>query len=381
MGFPAKDPVIEVLQHRRLGIADLATVGPKPSEARAVTLALLYLDLLEVDGGSQTGIPVLPASSSPSSGHASVVSPPRPSGPHPTLASRPSGAHPTLASAAPAAEPPVAVANPAASAALRARIEDLFAKLDQLSHFEVMGVSESATAEEVTAAQFLAIRQLHPDRLAGVGLRELAPKAERVVARISEATAVLTDARKRGEYLQRRASPDQMAFDPARAIIEAEQIFKQGEALLKKGDYAHAVDSLSEAMKANPQEPEYRAWWAWARFENPQASKADLASDTLRIIEDVIKAKAKFALGHYWVGQVWKFLNDPAHAEKAFREAASLQKPFLEAERELRLIEMRRARATSSGAAAAEQAKRSGPGSRTTTATKGGGFLNKLLKR
>jgi hypothetical protein len=43
---------------------------------------------------------------------------------------------------------------------------------------------------------------------------------------------------------------------------------------------------------------------------------------------------------------MWKFLNEPDRAERAFREAASQDKDFLDASREMRLLEMRRTRAS-----------------------------------
>jgi len=63
-----------------------------------------------------------------------------------------------------------------------------------------------------------------------------------------------------------------------------------------------------------------------------------------RIIADVVAAQPRFARGHYWLGQIWKFLNEPDRAERAFREAVKQDKEFIEATREMRLLEMRRTR-------------------------------------
>ena len=71
-----------------------------------------------------------------------------------------------------------------------------------------------------------------------------------------------------------------------------------------------------------------------------------------RIIADVVAAQPRFARGHYWLGQIWKFLNEPGRAEHAFREAANQDKDFIEATREMRLLEMRRTRASATRKAA-----------------------------
>jgi hypothetical protein len=82
-------------------------------------------------------------------------------------------------------------------------------------------------------------------------------------------------------------------------------------------------------------------------------------------------------VAHYWTGLLYKYLGDNGSAENAFRNAVAQDKALLEAERELRLMEMRRSRATTAQPA---QEKPSG----TATAARkdqGGGLFNKLLKR
>ena len=63
----------------------------------------------------------------------------------------------------------------------------------------------------------------------------------------------------------------------------------------------------------------------------------------LAAIDAALKEQPKFARGHYWAGQIWKFLSDPNQAERAFREAARLDPSNIDAEREVRLISMRKA--------------------------------------
>jgi len=39
-------------------------------------------------------------------------------------------------------------------------------------------------------------------------------------------------------------------------------------------------------------------------------------SEVQRIIDDVVAVQPKFARGHYWLGLIWKFLNEPERAER-----------------------------------------------------------------
>ncbi len=363
MGVCAQDAVIVALQTRTLCLEDLTALGAKLAETRAAVLALFYADLLETvalqgEALDDLELPDLPTGTRPSrpvaSSPAAVTSdaPPVPFTPPP----------PTVSAPAPRAAP---VFDPA----LRTRIEDLFGRMDKLSHFELLGVEPSAAAEAVNAAYMLALRQFHPDRLLGAGQGELAKQAERVLARMSEASTVLADPKKRAQYVEGRAGKAAVP-DPAWVILEAEQTFKTGEDFLKKGDFARAETAFATAKEKNPEEPEYRAYWAWARFENPTAAKGTLARDTLAALEDVLKTKPQFALALFWIGQVWKFLGEIPKAEKAFRDASALDANFIEAQREIRLIVMRRERAAKSG------------GPRTPeSARTSNGLLGKIFKR
>ena len=70
----------------------------------------------------------------------------------------------------------------------------------------------------------------------------------------------------------------------------------------------------------------------------------------------------------FWVGLLWKFLNETDKAERAFREAATLDTSFIDASRELRLIEMRKS-------------KQPGRHGSKPESPHGGGLMGKFFKR
>jgi tetratricopeptide (TPR) repeat protein len=381
MGFVPNDLTLAALRQRSLTLEELPVAGSKPVESRAVTLSLLYSDLLDavavrsrsaipsaasdpmsapvVTEGDRrttwTAIPVLDA-------HTNVVSMPAP--PPPAAPARAPGAPP-----APKLSPAASSAAGASADALRAAILELHRKLEHSSHFEILGVPENASNAEVNAAYMRAVRQYHPDRLAAAGLRDLTPQAERVMARMGEASGVLRDPKQRADYQANRSG--QKDGQPAISILEAEKAFQIGEAFLKKGDYTRAMEGFAESVKINPAEAQYRAYLAWARFDDPRARKDLVARESLSVIQQAVGEQPRFARGFFWMGQIWKHLNDPTQAEKAFREAATVDKGFLEAEREVRLLEMRRTRASQTR-----------PGDQgPSTATRPSGIFSKFLKR
>jgi curved DNA-binding protein CbpA len=231
---------------------------------------------------------------------------------------------------------------------LRTAVVELAEKLDSLSHFQLLDVCETATGGEISTAFIRAARRFHPDRLVGAGLPELVPQAERILSRLSEAAMILGDPTTRAEYLELRAGK-KPSSNTVPTLIEAETTFLRGEVFLKRGEHAKAIECFAAASKANPGEPQYRAYWAWARFEQPGGRKEAVVREVQRIIADVVAAQPRFARGHFWLGQIWSFLNEPVRAESAFREAVNQDKHFFEAAREMRLLEMRRTRKGATG--------------------------------
>ena len=407
MGIPADDEVVASLRTGWLSLEKIDSVTARPLEVRTVLLSLYYADLLErqnLGDSSAQGDPAPAArlrfTSSDSivstpGGSAIIESPVPPAQPPAaapivpapvaaaTVARTPVRLSPSpdagsWVSAAPARVTPSPDAGswvsavparvtpspdtgsrvvgvrrtgssiqtvPAPDATLRTALLELGEKLDKLSHFELLAVSESANPGEVSSAFIRAARRFHPDRLAGIGLSELVPQAERILARMSEAAMILGDPARRAEYLTVRAGK-KPAGSTVPTVIDAETSFLKGEVFLRRGDHEKAIECFAAASKANPGEPQYRAYWAWARFDNPHGRKEAVVREVQRIIADVVAAQPRFARGHYWLGQMWKFLNEPDRAERAFREAASQDKDFLDASREMRLLEMRRTRAS-----------------------------------
>lgn len=381
MGFGQNDLTISSLRARTLTLDDLPRIGGKPVEARAVTLALLYSDLLEataIAGRPEVSAVVAAEAAAITSGP--VVPPPGAvrttwmtgGGVTEVVAPAASGRFPAATNTPARRMTPSGVPNAtsAGSEFLRKTLTELASKLGTTSHFELLGLQENASNDEVHGAYMKAVRQFHPDRLAAVGLRDIAPQAEKVTARMGEAVAVLTDPKRRSDYVATRAGK-KTDTGVAMAIIEAEKAFQKGEVFLKKGDFPRALEAFSEAVKTNPAEPQYRAFLAWARFDDPRVRKESVARESLAALETAVREEARFGKGHFWIAQIHKFLNDIDQAEKAFRAALKADPGLVEAEREIRLIGMRKSKAAETRAAAPK-----GP---AQTARKGGMF-GKIFK-
>jgi tetratricopeptide (TPR) repeat protein len=376
MGIDPADPTLIAVRNRALTLDDLPVPGAKATDSRALVLALLYSDLLDatvISAPASAGVPG--AASDPLSAPVITGDDRRTTWTAiPVLTAAQLNAAQAAQSQKVSATGEYATVrkttpSPSSPAdALRTAILELNQKLETSSHFEILSVPENATADEVQGMYMRALRMYHPDRLAAAGLRELAPQAERVMARMGEAASVLRDPKRRADYVATRAGKKTESA-AAMAAVDAEKSFQRGEVFLRKGDYAQAIEAFSEAIKVNPSEQQYRAYLAWARFDDPRARKELVAREALATLQQVVAAEVRFARGFFWIGQIWKFLNDSIQAEKAFREALRLDRGLLDAEREIRLLEMRKAKAAANRP------------SQTATARQNNGLFGKFLKR
>jgi curved DNA-binding protein CbpA len=102
----------------------------------------------------------------------------------------------------------------------RAQIDDLFARLESLSHYQLLDVDQSADKKTIKEAYFRIIPVFHPDKYFGKRVGSYKKKLERVFERLTQAYEVLTRAQKRAEYdsylVTRRAT---RAFDAVLSSI------------------------------------------------------------------------------------------------------------------------------------------------------------------
>lgn len=84
--------------------------------------------------------------------------------------------------------------------ALRARIGELFGRLEELTHYELLGVPRSADRKAIKSAYYGLAAEFHPDKYYGQNLGDLRGKLERIFTRVTLAHDVLSHEARRAEY-------------------------------------------------------------------------------------------------------------------------------------------------------------------------------------
>lgn len=132
-------------------------------------------------------------------------------------------------------------------------------QLDQLDHYEILGVSRSATADEIKRAYRQQMARYHPDRFAGASPAEQA-EAGRRAQRINEAYKALGDFATRAAY-NRTLAPEARAT-PGRAAAATPpqqpprdhlaELYDQARGHLDAGRSLQAAATLREIQALNP---------------------------------------------------------------------------------------------------------------------------------
>ncbi|MDB4933262.1 MAG: Integral rane protein [Labilithrix sp.] len=244
-------------------------------------------------------------------------------------------------------------------------------KLLAVDYFAALGVSRTATPDEVKRAFLETVKSWHPDRIPS-GLDELRPLFGKVFARLELARATISDPARRARYIEDLAKPaNASASDMSSA--EATLEFRKAEGLLKKNDATQAEVHLRRAVQLAPQNAEYQVLLVWlqAKPDSTPARLRELVVELDRLLDRDPKAERAYL----YRGQLRKRLDLQKEAFADFSHAAELNPNNVDAMREVRIYKMRQERGAPGGAAKKDAAARS--------ADEGGvgGFFKKLFKR
>ncbi len=188
----------------------------------------------------------------------------------------------------------------------RAKTKDLFARL---------GIPRTAGRDEVKQAYLGLAKQFHPDRFLAPALSDLTTTVKELFAALNEAYEVLSDNRKRAEYLSATGTAGGAATAGSATspeVAEAAKVdFQKGEACVRTRDYGKGRGFFEAAIRAHPR-AEYHAALAWCILSDPQARDRPRVKE---LLEEAVKDPT-CDRGLYLAGVVAREAKDEVRAEK-----------------------------------------------------------------
>ena len=136
---------------------------------------------------------------------------------------------------------------------------------------------------------------------------------------------------------------------PQEARLLAEAAFQLGVSYLRSSSLARAVQELSRAVELTPGAPEYALYARWAEYAH-EHGKLSAEDDAARIVALDVAANraleqvADLAFAHYVLGQVYMHDGDDDRALRSFKRAVRLDPEMIDAERHVRLLDLRKRR-------------------------------------
>jgi tetratricopeptide (TPR) repeat protein len=232
---------------------------------------------------------------------------------------------------------------------VKALIAQRLKLLDQgADHFQLLGVAPDVAPDGLRKAYFALARQLHPDRLAALGIPDDGKHAQRLFAQINAGFATLSDDDRRARYLDvlSRGGEAQVLAEQARTeeltrrILDAEEAFHRGELALRRDQPQAAVAELELAIQLNPEEADYHALLAWSQFL-VAPDKMAIASKTRMLLDRAIQSAPKAVIARFFLGRVERMLGRDQEALRHFRDVLMAAPGHSDAAAELRVIEAR----------------------------------------
>jgi len=153
----------------------------------------------------------------------------------------------------------------------REMLAEVLARLGEMSHYELLGLSLEARAEEIHDAFERVARLVHPVHAEPLGLVGREGALELLFERATEAYLTLTDPRRRSDYdrqhgLTAPAPPVEERGSEKREL--ARRYYRRASEMAEAEDYGSVVDLLKEAVRNDPQ-PEYYALMGLVQSKNP----------------------------------------------------------------------------------------------------------------
>lgn len=241
----------------------------------------------------------------------------------------------TPAPAAPPAAPGPLPRQPAATpeeTRLRDALLDVAPRARERNLFARLGIEETAGRDDVKKAFLDIARRFHPDRFASPALADLQDTVRDFFAAVNEAYETLSDDRRRAEYVAERRGKQAAHAEAARVD------FLKGDACLRTRDFARARGFFEAALRVD-RRPEYLAALAQAWLGDPAHRDRERAR---ALIQEATKDPG-CDRAHFVAGTLAREEGDEAGAERHFRQAAEANPRNVDAVRELRLAQSRRA--------------------------------------
>ena len=231
---------------------------------------------------------------------------------------------------------------------LRARRETFlkdYAWMMEQDYFTLLGVSESATRDQVRKSYYSLVKKYHPDRFFEQDvLLDLRDKVNALFQRISDAHETLCDEAAKARYVGDCKGETSRSTTNLETILQAETAYQKGIVFFRVKKYSEAQRSFAEALHLSPNEAEYLMYQAWSAYK-ANSKSTEVVINTRKNLIRATELSPKLSLAHLYLGYLAKDEGNEKEAQRRFERAILCDPNCTEALREMRLMSMRKEKA------------------------------------
>lgn len=224
------------------------------------------------------------------------------------------------------------------------RLSEFHDKIKDKNHFEILGLVQGCKDIDVKKAYYRLAKIYHPDLYETNPDKRVRSLANELFCQISSAYEVLFDENSRREYEERlkRGNIEGDATTASRILL-AEMEFKKGQAYLRTNNFDGAFKSFQTAVDMNPEEAEFYVYLGWSMYNRAGKTSED-SSRAREYVTKGISINPRIAMAYYFLGFMNRVEGNLDAALKEFDRALRHNPDLVEPLREIRLINMRKAK-------------------------------------
>jgi curved DNA-binding protein CbpA len=211
--------------------------------------------------------------------------------------------------------------------------------MESSNFFELFGLEVDADAIAIRDAYFELAKRYHPDRYneEPVPIRR---EAQRIFARLSEASETLSNEASRKEYIDYKIlgkqTPEQAAMEKARAIMDAEAAYRAGVRLLAQGQLTSAHDQFTRAHLGYTEEDDYAVFHAYTTWRLKHTAEPEAAEEAEQTIRNLLQRRPKNPIPLHLLGKISIIKGENEFARELLKRVIRLQPSNAEALSDLR---------------------------------------------
>ncbi len=205
--------------------------------------------------------------------------------------------------------------EPADNSEIISKIEDLYAKYEELGYYGILGVSKNASRMDIKKAYYIRAREFHPDKhfqLEG----DMKTKLNTLFTYITTAYSTLSTPELRMKY---DSAPVVKRTGPTDNTELAKERFQHGKAEYKNGQYANAARTFSEAAYLDDTVAEYHFYTGLALFYDEKYREAE------RAVQRALRLDPFNADYLAEAGYIYLSMEMPLRAKGSFEKALQYQ--------------------------------------------------------